>query len=116
MKASTAIWRPNIVRIGGLPRGVRVVGLRRNEDRKNSRGMTRRVEIFQIECVVPDLVVVRETKLTLAALELDRKNGRPGNQHRVYSAAKSWHVEFQEEPAGKTVQSAAQNIELFLPR
>jgi hypothetical protein len=38
------------------------------------------------------------------------------NQHGVDSAAKSWDVELQNDRAGKSTQSAAQNVDHFFPR
>jgi hypothetical protein len=77
--------------------------------------MARRVEVLQIEGVVPRLVVVGDTELTLAALELDRKDGRPRNQHGVDSAPKSWDVKLQKDRATQSTQSIAKNIDFLLP-
>ena len=77
--------------------------------------VTRRVKVLQVQRVVPRLVVVGETELTFAALELNRKDGWSGNQHGVDSAAEPWDVELQEERAGKSAQSAAENVDLFFP-
>ena len=116
MACPTAKRRPHAVRIWRLPRVIRGFGLRRDEDGKDRCVVTRRVEVLQIQSVVPGLVVVGEAKLTLAALELNRKDGWAGNQYSVDSAPKSWHIELQEDRAGKSTQSAAENVDFFFPR
>jgi hypothetical protein len=71
----TAIRRSHAVGICWLPCVIRAFGLRRDEDRKDGCVVARSVEVLQIQAVVPRLVVVVETELTLAALELNREDG-----------------------------------------
>jgi hypothetical protein len=77
--------------------------------------MARRMEVLQVQGVVPSLVVIGEMKLTLAALELNREDGWPRNQYGVNSAPKSWHVEFQEDRAGKSTESTAEDVDFLFP-
>ena len=116
MSCATSIRRPHAIRICRLPRVIRHFRLRRDENGKNRGVVTRQVEVLQIQSVVPRLVVVGETELTLAALELNGKDGWPRNQHGVDSAPESWDVELQEDRAGKSTQSAGENIDLLFPR
>ena len=71
---ATAIRWPHAVRIRRLPRVIRAFGLRRDEDGKNRCVVARGVEVLQIQGVVPRLVVVVETELMLAALELNHED------------------------------------------
>ena len=113
---AAAIRRPHAVRIRGLPRVIRDFGLGRDEDGKDRSVVTRRVKILQIQRVVPRLVVIGEAVLAFAALELDREDGRSGNQHGIDSAAESRNVELEEERAGQATESSSENVELLFPR
>lgn len=62
------------------------------------------------------MVVIVETELTFAALELYWENGWSRNHHGVDSAAKAWDLELQEERALKSCQSVAQKRDFFFPR
>ena len=54
-------------------------------------------------------------EMTLAAFELDRKDDRSRDKHCVDSASESRDRKFQEDRAGKSKQSAAENPNLFFP-
>jgi hypothetical protein len=72
----------------------------RSEDRKNQRVVT---------CSV-------KAKLSLAAFELDRKDGRARNENGIDTTAKSRHVEFQIKRTLQPLQDGTKNLDLLLPR
>ncbi len=77
--------------------------------------VTRRVEVLQVQRVVPRLVVIPEAKLAFATLELNRKDGWSGNQHRIDSAAEPRHFKLQVQRARKPVEGSPKEIELLFP-
>ena len=77
--------------------------------------VTRRVEVLQVQRVVPRLVVVPEAELAFAALELNRKDGWSGNQHRIDSAAEPRNFELEVERARKSAEGSPEEVELLFP-
>ena len=66
--------------------------------------MARRVEVLQVESVVPCLLEVRAPELPLTDLELDRDHSSARDDHRVDSRPEPGDVELEVEPAGVTGQ------------
>ncbi len=77
--------------------------------------VTRRVEVLQIQRVIPCLVVVRQPEVTFAAFEFNRKDGWTRNQDCVDSAAEPRDVKFEVQRAGKPAQLRPQDVYLLLP-
>ena len=77
--------------------------------------MTAQVEVLQIECVVPGLVVVGYVVLALSTLELDRKDGRPADHDGVDPTPEPRHVEFKVDRPLEPVEGLDHNRDLLFP-
>jgi hypothetical protein len=73
------------------------------------------MEVLEVQSVIPRLVPVGEMILTLAALELDRKDRRARDQNGVDTAAESWDIELEVEGTGQALQGGGEGLDLLLP-
>jgi len=92
--------------MGRLPAGVAPRGFRGTENREDRRGVARGVEVFEIEAVVPGLVVVGPLERLRPHLELDRDDTRTRDQHGVDPPAEPRDIELEDqarEAIGTTV-------------
>ena len=62
--------------------------------------MARGVEVFEVEAVVPGLLVVGLLKLLRPHLELDRDHGRGRDEHGIHPPAEPRDVELEVDPGG----------------
>lgn len=90
--------------------------MRRHEDGGNGRVVAGLMEVLQIECVVPDLVTVRDSEFTLADLELDHDDRRARDEDCVDVAADARHIEFEQQRAVDAIERRRENLDLFEPR
>jgi hypothetical protein len=74
------------------------------------------MEVLEVECIVPGLIVSVERESSVAALELNGNDRRSTDDHRVDSAPEARHIELEEDPAVETRQGIAENVDLLLPR
>jgi hypothetical protein len=74
------------------------------------------MEVLQVQRVVPGLVVIGQAVMAFTALELDREDGRSGNQHGIDTAPEAGNVELQEEGAGECCESRLENEQFLFPR
>jgi len=95
--------RADAVGVGRLPAAVALWGLGGTEDREDRRGVARGVEVFEVQPIVPGLLVVGLLKLLRPHLELDGDHGRGRDEHGIHPPAKPRDVELEVEPGGKKV-------------
>jgi len=92
--------RADAVGVGRLPTAVALRGVGGTEDREDRRGVARGVEVFEVEAVVPRLLVVGLLKLLRPYLELDRDDGRGRDEHGIHPPAEPRDVELEVDPGG----------------
>jgi hypothetical protein len=92
--------RADAVGVGRLPAAVALRGVGGTEDREDRRGVARGVEVFEVEAVVPGLLVVGLLKLLRPHLELDRDDGRGRDEHGIHPPAEPRDVELKVDPRG----------------
>jgi len=73
------------------------------------------MKVFQIQCIVPDLIDVVSLEIRLTNLELDRENHRAGNDSRIEPAAQPRHVVFQKDCSVNARERSLQHSCLLNP-
>jgi hypothetical protein len=59
------------------------------------------VEVFEVEAIVPGLLVVGLLELLRPHLELDRAHGRGRDEHGIHPPAEPRDVELEVDPGGR---------------
>ena len=91
------------------------LGLRRHKNRNYRYFMTRRVEVLQIEPVVPDLINGASIKSFRTNLELQHKDDWPNKQYRIDPCAHSRDVELQQNRSINPLETGFQKPDLCYP-
>src|SRR5262245_32746716 len=71
----------------------------RDKDWHDWQQLTRLMEVFQVEVVVPDLLNRSALKCCCTHLKFQHKHDRANDDHSVDAAPHSWNVEFQKDAA-----------------
>lgn len=110
-----ATGRPHVVSRASNPGMVAATGSSSDYDGEDACLVARAVEILEVEPVVPSLVVCTGGEGRLAALELNRDDGRTSHDHRIDPAADARHLELEKHGAGDCDERVLQNLNLFNP-
>lgn len=74
--------------------------------------MTRRMEVLQVQCVIPHLINRCAVESHFSDLEFDYKYNGPNQQNGVDSTPHSWNVEFQEQRAVQANKMTPKKVNL----
>src|SRR5438105_670456 len=96
--------------VGGrrCPRVIAPPRIGRNQDWENWGVVTALVEVLQIKRIVPRLLVVRPTVLSLAALEFNWEDRRTRGNDCIDATPQAWNIKLEIDVAGNSCQGASE--------
>src|SRR5699024_9983876 len=94
---TTAYWNREMIVVHRLlDRCWDVCGIGCDQNWNNWKLVTRLMKIFQIKCVIPDLINCGARKRRATDFELQHEHGLLEQQDRIYSATQPRNVKFEE--------------------
>jgi len=112
---SRPAWGTYTVYVSLPPRVVAARCRCRDKDRKNGSAMAAFVKVFQVERIVPCLVIGSWTELMFPAFELNWKDRWARYQDCVDSTSEPWNVEFKIDGSRQRRRGRFENANFLFP-